>query len=132
MKNKTIPQSLIAPLNAFLTSVNTAISIYRKKNFKNLEEELVAVHNIGGRYAKLAFHEKDKSGDWKAMSVYCFVDLSNGNILKGSWKAPVANGVRGNLNDTDILTKVTVYGVGYIRGGGGYDTISHVLTNLGK
>jgi hypothetical protein len=31
-------------------------------------------------------------------SVYCFIDLTNGNILKAAgWKAPAPNGVRGNI-----------------------------------
>src|ERR1051326_3381400 len=35
-------------------------------------------------------------------SVYCFVDKTNGDILKGSWKAPVKNGVRGNIFEPDF------------------------------
>ena len=131
MKSKTIPESLIAPLNAFLTSVNTAIDLYRKKNFPTLDAEMIAVHSIGGRYAKLAVHEM-RNGEWKAKSVYAFIDLTTGDVCKGSWRAPERNGVRGNLNDADILTKVTVYGVAYLRGGAS-DTISNVLAaNLGR
>lgn len=51
-------------------------------------------------------------------SVYCFIDLSNGDILKAAgWKAP-AKGARGNIfNDNcDVGTRADVYGSGlYIR-----------------
>lgn len=29
--------------------------------------------------------------------LYCFVNSNNGDLLKGSWKAPVKNGIRGSL-----------------------------------
>jgi hypothetical protein len=115
MENK-IPSNLIDPLNAFLTSVNAGIEAYdAKMNFDR--SEVVAVANIGKRYAKLALQRVEDNGELKAHSVYCFLDLTDGSIWKGSWKAPVANGKRGNLNDADILEKVTPYGTAYLRGG---------------
>jgi len=100
-------------------SATKALAVYYKKNnFTFAEPGQIRIASIGGRYIKLAtFEDRKRAGNWEASSVYCFVDLENGNILKGSWKAPVANGVRGNLNDADILKKVTTYGVGYLRGG---------------
>jgi hypothetical protein len=51
-------------------------------------------------------------------SVYCFIDLSNGDILKAAgWKAP-AKGARGNIfNDNcDVGTRADMHGSGlYIR-----------------
>lgn len=34
---------------------------------------------------------------WGSKSVYCFLNSQNGDLLKGSWKSPVKNGVRGNI-----------------------------------
>lgn len=49
-------------------------------------------------------------------SVHSFVDTTNGDILKGSWKAPVKNGVRGNILDDDNgLSKVNWHGPLYLR-----------------
>jgi hypothetical protein len=36
-------------------------------------------------------------------------------LLKGTWKAPVAKGVRGNVKDANVLTKFTEYGPAYLR-----------------
>jgi len=49
---------------------------------------------------------------------YCFVDLTNGNILKpASWKAPITINPRGNIFDTDFGCKgLTKYGCVYLRG----------------
>lgn len=79
----------------------------------------VMVESIGQRYIKLARFEQTPhlTGPYKASSVYCFVDKTNGDLLKGSWKAPVAKGVRGNLNDSDadLMKKFTTYGPAYLR-----------------
>lgn len=47
-------------------------------------------------------------------SVHSFVDMTNGNILKGSWKAPVKNGVRGNINE-DPSKVINHHGPNYLR-----------------
>ena len=49
------------------------------------------------------------------MSVYCFIDSTNGDILKAaSWKAP-AKTARGNIYDEDsILAGITPYGAAYL------------------
>ena len=47
-------------------------------------------------------------------SVYCFVDRTNGDILKAaSWKAP-AKHARGNIYDADPLKGVGPYGAAYL------------------
>jgi hypothetical protein len=77
-----------------------------------------AVASVGKRYAKLVHMEQSpwKTGPRKAASVYCFFDFTNGDLLKGTWKAPVANGVRGNLSDPNVLDKFTQHGPAYLRG----------------
>jgi hypothetical protein len=102
---------------------------WKQQGFNFNSPPQVRIHSIGGRYIKLAHFEETPafSGNLKATSVYCFVDLTNGDILKGSWKAPVAKGVRGNLNDKDILSKVTPHGTAYLTGGGAYDTVAQYL-----
>ena len=79
----------------------------------------VMVESVGSRYIKLGRFEQipHLTGPFKCTSVYCFVDRTNGDLLKGAWKAPVKNGVRGNLNDADadLMKKFTVYGPAYLR-----------------
>jgi|APSaa5957512493_1039668.scaffolds.fasta_scaffold13789_1 hypothetical protein len=59
----------------------------------------------GRKYAKIV----------NGSSVYCFVDRTNGNILKSaSWKAP-AKGARGNIYADDPLKGLGPYGAAYLR-----------------
>ena len=107
------------PLTDFIRGVNKKISDYwTRMDFTHNDAPLVMVESIGKRYAKLAVFEKTpaKTGPLVARSVYCFYDMSNGNLLKGSWKAPVANGVRGNVKEIDVLDKFTEHGPKYLRG----------------
>jgi hypothetical protein len=48
--------------------------------------------------------------------VHCFVDVTNGDILKAvSWKAP-AKGARGNvLTYGEVSEAVSAYGANYLR-----------------
>lgn len=59
-----------------------------------------------------------KNEDGQGRSVYCFIDRSNGDILKSAgWKAP-AKGARGSIYNPncDVGVKATVYGGGlYLR-----------------
>lgn len=68
--------------------------------------------SIGPRYARIF----RATPDGRADSLVCFIDMTNGNILKGSWKAPVKNGVRGNIFTEDRGASVmTQYGCAYLR-----------------
>jgi hypothetical protein len=101
------------PLTDFIRGVNKKINNYwTSMNFTHNDAPVVMVDSIGKRYAKLAIFEKSpaKTGPLVAKSVYCFYDIANGDLLKGSWKAPVANGVRGNVKETNVLDKFTEYG----------------------
>ncbi len=65
----------------------------------------------GARYVRVVV--SDVSGPHR--SVYCFVDTTNGDILKAaSWKAP-AKHARGNIFAADPMQAVTVYGGKYLR-----------------
>ena len=65
---------------------------YYAKNFPNLTPPTFSI-NFGKKYGKVI---RD-NGSQK--SVHCFVDLSNGDLLKAaSWKIPT-KGKRGNITD---------------------------------
>ena len=49
-------------------------------------------------------------------SVHSFVDKTTGNILKGNWKAPVKNGIRGNVFAKNCLDCVNDIGCKSLRG----------------
>lgn len=65
----------------------------------------------GRRYVRIV-----KKDDFGGNSVYCFVDKTNGNVLKAAgWKAP-AKHARGNIyNDDNGLGAMSAYGAAYLR-----------------
>jgi hypothetical protein len=75
-------------------------------------KRLLSVDPGGKRYARIVARD---SGHTQG-SVYCFVALENGDVLKSaSWKAP-AKGARGNILDADYgVARMTPYGAGYNR-----------------
>jgi hypothetical protein len=54
-----------------------------------------------------------------SQSVHSFVDLKNGDILKGNWKAPVRTkkglAIRGNIFAPDVSQFVNEFGPHYLR-----------------
>lgn len=100
-----------AKLASFVEGCNKMYNDYMDKEFPNNPREMIAV--VGGRkYIKVA-----KCGlDGKPHSAYCFVDKTNGNVLKAAgWNAP-AKGARGNIFKEDNgLSGVTPYGGVYLR-----------------
>jgi hypothetical protein len=102
----------------FIEGVNRLSAEYwARNNFTYNTAPVVMVSSVGKRYAKLAKMERRPhlTGPLVATSVYCFCDLVTGDLLKGTWKAPVANGIRGNLTDPNVLTKFSEHGPKYLR-----------------
>ena len=76
----------------------------------------------GKKYAKVVtnnrhFVDGDRGIEYGQSTVHTFVNMENGAILKGSWKAPVKNGVRGNIFADDIgASCINEYGTVYLKG----------------
>ena len=74
-------------------------------------------YSIGKRYAKVFTMYQDGS----SKSLHSFVDMENGDIVKGSWKAPIRDksgklAVRGNIWADDIgESNITHHGPKYLR-----------------
>ncbi len=68
----------------------------------------------GRKYAKIVRATLGGTGK----SVHCFVDMTNGNVLKAAgWKAPVTKNPRSNVFDADFgVSGMTAYGAKYIKG----------------
>ena len=85
---------------------------------------------FGNKYAKVVTKGRQwKDGDpdivgeentgivYGQTTVHSFVNMENGDILKGNWKAPVKNGVRGNIYAEDVgADRINEYGPVYLRG----------------
>ena len=101
-----------AALTKFVDSVQVMKDEYMGKNFPSLGRVLITVER-GKRYAKLVL--ADASAPIISRYVYCFVDLTNGDILKAaSWKAP-AKRARGNILAADPISAVNTHGANYLR-----------------
>lgn len=68
----------------------------------------------GSKYVRIV---KNDVGD-SHRTVYCFVDINTGDILKAaSWKAPAPRGVRGNIFADDFgMSCCDRHGVKYLVG----------------
>lgn len=69
----------------------------------------------GRKYARIVSTHTMDGQPSSGRSVYCFIDMTNGNVLKAAtWKAP-AKHARGNIFAADPLAGVTEYGGRYMR-----------------
>lgn len=96
-------------LSQLIRVLNVEFEAYYSKRFKNLDIPVVKI-DLGTRYIKL----KHQDG------IYCFIDATNGDILKAAtWRAP-AKHARGNIYKVDWLESFGPYGTKYLRGGGNF------------
>lgn len=84
---------------------------HRRLHFPNLSPEVLTIEK-GRKYARIVANRRDGGG---GRSVFCFVSLETGDILKAhSWKRPAPH-VRGNIFAANPLEGVTQYGAAYMR-----------------
>jgi hypothetical protein len=100
-------------LESYVKSVQAMNDAYFTKNYP--DSKVVVSPNIvaeaGQRYVKVWKAEKVGTG----RSIHTFVDKTNGDILKASCKAPVKNGVRGNIYNLDYVKTINHHGPEYLR-----------------
>lgn len=95
-------------LNTFVVAAQGMIDAYMAANFPMLSREVLTVEK-GRKYARIV---KSSGSD---RSVYCFVDMTNGDVLKSeSWKKP-AKHARGSIYAENPIAGVTQYGGAYLR-----------------
>lgn len=88
-------------LDAFVLALTVAKAAHMKANFPSLKPETYS-YSMGKKFAKVVSER----------SVFCFVDLANGDILKAAgYNAPAKNGSRGNI--ANGAADVTPYGAAY-------------------
>lgn len=90
------------------------------KDYMPHQKKTLEVAKGGRRYKKIVvkYETMGVDGEYQkaSYSVHCFVDTTNGDVLKAAgWKKP-AKHARGNLNDdTKGLGCMTAYGAKYLR-----------------
>ena len=83
--------------------------------FTHLEDQTIEF-SIGKRFARIYF-----ASFGEARSVHSFVDIESGDIVKGSWKAPIRDksgklAIRGNINADDVgESSIDHNGTKYLR-----------------
>jgi hypothetical protein len=112
---KTSPE-IAAALEQFVAVMQAMQDAYHARRYANVPSPIFSVDPAGRKYARIV--KTDRNGS--SRSVYCFVDLSNGNILKADgWKKPEPMKYRrGNVVERDYLTTCGPHGVVYLTGGG--------------
>jgi len=102
-------------INILVEKLNNKLVDYYKTHFKILEPKKI-LREDGKKYSKLIERSEAGAGTY-SHSVYGFIDLNTGDILKAaSWKAP-AKGKRASINDDDYgMMACGPYGIHYIKG----------------
>jgi hypothetical protein len=98
-------------LDKFVVEAQALCDLDHDTRWPTLEREVLEVDPKGRRYVRI----------WKTRAVgggryaYCFVDTTNGDVLKpATWKAP-AKGYRGNIYVGTAADSVTPYGARYLK-----------------
>ncbi len=105
-----------AALSRFIDGCQTISDSYYGTTFPKLTPSVIKLAKGGRRYAKLTV---TSDGDAGQTSVHCFVDTTNGDVLKAAgWTGP-AKHARGNVfDDKNGLGAMGPYGPAYLKGGG--------------
>jgi hypothetical protein len=104
-------------LAAFVAAINEKYSTHNREAYPTCEANWSTLEHTGGaKYARIVSRQPKSTGG----SAYCFVDLTNGNILKpASWKAPSTKHARGNIRVGNAANwfngALTPYGCAYLR-----------------
>lgn len=86
-------------LALWLEKVQSMVDSYFAANYPT--QGVILSLMVGPKYARVVRTDK---GNSPSRSVYGFVDLSNGNLLKADgWKRPALNFPRGNMMGADPL-----------------------------
>lgn len=113
-----VASSSVTPeeLAAFVAALKAKVEAIHRADFPTCEANWGTIeHNGGTKFAKIQAVSPGRS----SISAYCFIDLTNGNILKAAgWKAP-AKGARGNIRVGDASNwwngALGKYGAAYLR-----------------
>ena len=97
-------------LATYVSLVQKVNDEYMQKNFPTLPRVVITVDR-NSKYIRIV--KGNENGGHR--SLHSFVDRTNGNILKGSWKAPVKNGVRGSIFNENPMKGMDHHGPCYLR-----------------
>lgn len=91
-------------LDNFIVLANAMISKYYASSFPGLDPKKLE-YSVGKKYVKVI----------SSTSVWAFIDISNGNILKAAGRNAPAKHARGNIYNDNPLDGVDHYGPLYMK-----------------
>jgi len=98
---QSFPIKFQIAMAGFLLGCQKLVDDYFAKHFPNQGGIVTAEYNK--RYAKITKQDIFEGKTIEhSCSIYCFVDIQNGDIFKGTAKAPVKNGKRGNIYNNNF------------------------------
>jgi hypothetical protein len=104
-------------LNAFVAAAQNTVNEHFATHFPTLQPSRLSIEP-GKRYVRIVTTRTNSDGtpDTMSRSVYCFVDTTNGDILKAdSWKKPAKHS-RGSIFAQDHgQSAVNWHGAHYLR-----------------
>lgn len=111
MENTNTPK-FDSALATFVTAAQGIVDTHMSTHFPTLPREILSIEP-GRRYVRIVKSNERDGGT--SRHVYCFVDKTNGDILKcESWRKP-AKHARGNIYTThDFNMAVNQYGAHYM------------------
>lgn len=104
-------------LGRFVGGCQAIVDKYFATHFPTLTPDRLQIDPRGRKYVRIvsACYRAD-SDEPASRSVYCFVDRTNGNVLKSrSWKAPETKNPRGSIYADNPFAGVTPNGTCYLR-----------------
>lgn len=102
-------------LESFCNGIFVMRKQYNEKNGYKHEKEKDVIYEEGSRYFKVLYRTQWQGEGEIKSHIHCFVDKTNGGILKAAtWRAP-AKGYRGNIFNENCLKSVNEYGANYLR-----------------
>jgi hypothetical protein len=105
-------------LTAAVAAISAAVLAHNKALYPTCELnwETITLRSVGPKYAKLAL---TRPGEAVGGSVYCFIDRTNGNLLRAAGWATPAKHARGNIRVGDASNwfngALTNCGAAYLR-----------------
>lgn len=107
----TNPQDFTAAMGTFVKACQRIHTDHMERHYPNVAPDVISSRQ-GKRYIKVVRARTDGTQG----SVHCFVDTTNGDVLKAAgWSAP-AKHARGNIFDEhNGLKSMNEYGPAYLR-----------------
>jgi hypothetical protein len=100
-------------LRGFVAKVQ-ALLVEHYKQYQHVKPPTITCEP-GRRYIRVVQNRVVQNNSNGTRYVYCFIDITNGDVLKAaSWKAP-AKHARGNIFAPNAMDAVTAYGAVYLR-----------------